>query len=409
MSNFGSSVPFAEPAWYAGFSSPYYNENHRQFRARLRAFVDKHKHEIFDVDEKANRGETVSLEIFRKAVAAGLYAPMIPLEWGGTPPVGGWDAFSDLIWLDELRRFNCGGFQIGFSIFTMAFPPILLWGSDYLKQKVLRDIATARKFISLAISEPTAGSDVANITTSAVRQGDFYIVNGSKKWITWAKYADFFTTAVRTGGSGHGGISLLLIERTMPGVTIRPIPLQSQWAAGTSYVTFEDVKVPVRNLIGEENQGFKMIMHNFNHERFSLAVGCVRASRLCIEESISYARERRVFGKRLLDSQVIRHKIGDMAMRVESLWSQIENVTFQMQKGVSMDVLGGPIALLKVQGSRTQELCAREASQIFGGSSLVREGKGAAVERLYRDVRSQAIPGGSEEILIDLAMRRAKL
>jgi len=362
-----------------------------------------------DSDERANRGEDINLDFFRKAHAAGIYCPMYPAEFGGTPPEGGYDTFHDLIWLDETARMGCGGVAAGFSIHTMALPPILIWGSKCVKDKVVVDVLNARKFISLAISEPTAGSDVANLATTAVRQGDHYIVNGSKKWITFAKYADFFTVAVRTGAPGHQGISLLLIERTMPGVSVRPMPLQAGWSAGTSYVTFEDVKVPVQNLIGQENKGFKMIMFNFNHERFAIAVGAARSCRMCIEESVAYARERTVFGKRLIDSQVIRHKIGDMAMRVQALYSQLEVIAYQMQQKVTPDRIGGPMALLKIQASKTFELCAREASQIFGGSSLVREGKGALVERMYREVRGAAIPGGSEEIMMDLAMRMAKL
>jgi len=265
--------------------------------------------------------------------------------------------------------------------------------------------------MSLAVTEPYAGSDVASIRTTAKREGNFYIVNGEKKFITSGTKARYFTTAVRTGGSGMQGVSLILIERNMPGVTIRRQKTQGWWASGTAYISLEDVKVPVENLIGKENDGFKPIMHNFNHERFVFAAQSNRYARVCLEESIKYGRLRRTFGKRLIDHQVIRHKIAEMARRVESTHALLEQTAYQMNnlKGDDQSLVGGPIALLKVQATKTMEYCAREASQIFGGASYIRGGVGERVERLYREVRVNAIAGGSEEVLLDLAMRQAKL
>ena len=195
----------------------------------------------------------------------------------------------------------------------------------------------------------------------------------------------------------------------MPGVEVSRMALQGQLCAGTSMVTFSDVRVPAANLVGKENEGFKVLMQNFNHERLSIAVQANRLSRMCLQESIEYARKRTVFGQRLVDSQVIRHKIADMAMKVDAHWAQCEAVCHQMQAGTPSAGLGAETAMLKVLGSRTFELCAHEAAQIFGGASYVRAGQGAMVERLYREVRSTAIPGGSEEIMLDLAMRQARL
>jgi len=348
------------------------------------------------------------LGIFKDAYKQGLWAPQIPKELGGTPPEGGFDAFHDLILNDELTRVGSGSIATGFQIWTMGIPPVLFWGSPELKEKV-SPILRAEKFISLAISEPWAGSDVANIKTTAVKQGDHYIVNGEKKWITFGYYANFYTTAVRTGGAGRGGISLLLIERDTPGITVRRMKLQGNWMAGTSYITFDDVKVPVKNLIGKENEGFKYIMYNFNHERYVISVSAVRAARLCLEEAISYGRNRTVFGQRLIDSQVIRHKIANVAMNITSCWSLLEELTNQMKNGIPPDQLGGPMALAKVMATKTYTLSTKEASQIFGGSAYVREGKGKLVERMYREALGTAIPGGSEEIMFDLGMKMAKL
>jgi len=292
----------------------------------------------------------------------------------------------------------------------IGLPPVLLFGSEYLKEKVARDCVTGKKLTALAVTEPWAGSDVANIQTTARREGDYYIVNGQKKFITGGLKASFFTTAVRTGSEGMEGISLLLLEKEMPGITIRRLKTQGWWPSTTTHIIFEDVKVPVQNLIGKENEGFKYIMYNFNNERLSGIAVANRSARVCLEEAIRYARNRKTFGKRLIDHQVIRHKIAEMVRGIESTQAMVENICFQLSnENSNLRLLGGLIALLKVQASKNMELCAREASQILGGASYLRTGPGEKVERIYREVRVMAIGGGSEEILNDLAMRMAKL
>jgi alkylation response protein AidB-like acyl-CoA dehydrogenase len=257
-----------------------------------------------------------------------------------------------------------------------------------------------------------AGSDVANLTCEAklTEDGKHYIVNGEKKWITNGIWCEYFSTAVRTGGEGAGGVSMLLIERSMGGVSTRKMDCQGVWSSGTTYITFEDVKVPVENLIGKENKGFKVIMTNFNHERIGIIIQCIRFSRVCYEESMKYAHKRKTFGKRLIDHPVIRLKLAHMARQIEASYNWLENLIYQCEKMGEMEAmlkLGGAIASLKAQSTVTFEFCAREASQIFGGLSYSRGGQGAKVERLYRDVRAYAIPGGSEEIMLDLSIRQA--
>jgi len=234
-------------------------------------------------------------------------------------------------------------------------------------------------------------------------------VNGEKKFITSGMKADFFTVAVRTGGEGMNGISLLLLERGMKGISCRKLETQGWASSNTAYITFDDVEVPVENLIGQENQGFLAIMLNFNHERFAGIVMGVRGARMCIEEAVKYARVRKTFNKRLIDHQVIRHKIAEMARRVESTQAWLEQAAYQMNNNVDPRIIGGTMALMKVQTTQVLEYCAREASQILGGVSCIRGGIGAKVERIYRDVRIAAIGGGSEEVLRDLAMRQARL
>jgi len=400
---FGEQIPFCEPYWYQGYHSPYYHEGHKKFRAVCRKFVEEEMKPY--VDQWIKKGE-YPMTLHEKAYKAGIAGIIYPNEYGGTQPKD-FDPFYEFIMCDEFSRLGGGAVLGQGAINSMALPPILSAGSEYLKQKVCRDVITCKKHICLAISEPTAGSDVANIKTTAVRQGDFYIVNGLKKWITGGLTGDYFTTAVRTGGPGMGGISLLLLEKGMPGITVRKMETQFDTSHNTTFIELDEVKVPVKNLIGEENAGFLMIMANFNHERLVIASSTCRLARLCYEEAIKYALTRETFGKPLIQHQIIRFKLAEMARLIESVYDSVERVIYQFKCGVSDHHLGGQCALLKVNATKTFEFCAREASQIFGGSSIVKEGKGKLVERMYREVRAVAIPGGSEEILLDFAIRQA--
>merc|ERR1719394_451913 len=197
----------------------------------------------------------------------------------------------------------------------------------------------------------------------------------------------------------------------MPGVTTSKMECMGVWTSGTTYIIMKNVKVPKENLIGKLNEGFKQIMYNFNHERWLLAGQAARMARTCVEESLSHARRRKTFGKFLIEHQVIRHKIAEMGRMVEATQAWLENITFQMNtmsKDEQNARLGGHIALLKVQSSKTAEFCAREALQIFGGAGYTRTGMGEKVERIYREVRAFAIPGGSEEIMLNLACSQLK-
>lgn len=404
IETFGEDLRFCEPSWYQGFPSPYYRESHRALRTKVRKFVEDEIKPY--VENWLEAGQGYPLELHKKAYDAGINGLLYPNEVGGTRPAD-FDAFHELILWDELARVGGGGVLGQMGINSMALPPIMMFGSDEMKAKVVRDVVQGRKQCSLMISEPSAGSDVANIKTTAVRQGDHFVVNGQKKWITGGAIADYFTCAVRTGGKGMGGMSLLLLERDMPGITIRKMKTQFDNTHNTTFVTLEDVRVPVENLIGEENKGFKYIMVNFNHERFVIACAATRMSRLCYEEGLKEAMTRTTFGQKLVTQDLIRFKLAEMARQIEALQDNLERMAYQFSNGVPDSSLGAQCALLKVQASKTFEYCAREAVQIFGGSGIVREGRGRIVERLYREVRGQAIPGGSEEILLLFAVRES--
>lgn len=255
---------------------------------------------------------------------------------------------------------------------------------------------------TISSTEKRSGSPVRTFSVPYNLQAELtYLADG-----VWC---DYFTVAVRTGGEGMNGVSVLLIERS-EGVSTREMDCQGVHGSGTTYITFEDVKVPVENLIGKENQGFKVIMTNFNHERLGIIIQCTRFSRVCYEESFKYANKRKTFGKKLIEHPVIRLKLAHMARQVEATHNWLENLIYQcaaMGETEAMLRLGGAIAGLKAQSTTTFEFCAREAVQIFGGIGYTKGGQGAKVERLYRDVRGYAIPGGSEEIMLDLSIRQA--
>jgi acyl-CoA dehydrogenase len=241
---------------------------------------------------------------------------------------------------------------------------------------------------------------VANLRTTARLDGDHYVVNGSKMFITSGMRADYYTVAVRTGGEGAGGVSLLLIEREREGFSRTELKKQGWWASDTAALYFDDVRVPVENLIGQENMGFSGIMQNFNGERIGMSAGAIGFSKVCLEDAITWARERKTFGKRLADHQVIRHKLADMFKRISATQAWLETLAWRIEQGEQPIA---EIALLKVQATETMEYCAREAMQVMGAAGYMRGGR---VERIYREVRVNAIGGGSEEIMRDLAARQ---
>mmetsp|Transcript_46066 Transcript_46066/g.87891 ORF Transcript_46066/g.87891 Transcript_46066/m.87891 type:complete len:529 (+) Transcript_46066:170-1756(+) len=417
-----SLVPYAESsAWQPGFHSVYYNDSHRQLRLAMRKFIQDNipAHEAEQMEES---GEHPSLELYQKMGQAGIWAarigPGAHFDLPGVDPPNNipkqkFDYFHELVVHEEISRMGTPGFCDGLGAgLVIGLPPVIRFAqSKELAKKVGTEVLLGQKRICLAITDPGAGSDVANISATATRTpcGKYFVVNGVKKWITNGHFADYFTTAVRTGGPGIGGISLLLIERS-EGLTTKPIKTSYSPAAGTSYVFYENVKVPVENLLGEENNGFKCIMDNFNHERWMIIVGVNRASRLLLDECFKWSMQRKVFGKPLISQPVIRNKLAHMTAQVEAVQNWIENITHQMNMMNHKDqvkYLAGPIALLKLQATRTAQFCHDESCQIFGGRAITRTGMGQIIERFNRATKFGAILGGSEEIMADLGIRQA--
>ncbi|MCC7385813.1 MAG: acyl-CoA dehydrogenase family protein [Deltaproteobacteria bacterium] len=373
--------------------SPYYTVEHDAFRTTLRGFVSR---EIAPYAEAWDEAKTFPRELYRKAGEVGLLGLSFPEEHGGTPA----DPFYAIIACEELARPGAGGISASLMSHTIAVPPIARLGSRALQAKVIPSTLRGETIAALAITEPSGGSDVASLRTTARRDGDFFVVNGSKTFITSGIRADFYTVAVRTGGEGMGGISLLLIEKGTPGFSATPLEKMGWWASDTATLYFDGCRVPAANLIGEENQGFLGLMLNFNSERLGLAANACAFAQVCYEEAVAWAQERVTFGRPLITRQVIRHKLIDMRMRIESTKAFLESVAWLVMQGESPVP---EICMLKNHAVECLEHCAGEAVQILGGAGYIR---GAKCERIYRETKVLAIGGGASEIMKDLAARQ---
>jgi acyl-CoA dehydrogenase len=376
--------------------SPYYTADHDAFRDQMRRFVDR---EIAPYVDQWDEAGEFPRELYKKAAALGLLQMGYPEEYGGVPT----DGFYRIIVSEELARAGCGGVNASLMSHSIGAPPIAALGPEWMKRTVLAEILSGDKISALAITEPSGGSDVANLKTTARREGDHYIVNGQKMFITSGFRADYYTVAVRTGGPGMGGVSLLLIERDREGFSRTKLRKMGWWASDTAQLFFDNVKVPVDNLIGPENAGFNGIMRNFNPERIMLAAGAYGFAKVCLEEAIDYARQRETFGKPLIKNQVIRHKIVDMAMKVNAVKATLEQLAWRVEQG---EQPVAEICMLKNLATTSLEWVANEAMQILGGAGYLR---GSKVERIYRETKVMSIGGGSIEIMKDLAARQMGL
>jgi acyl-CoA dehydrogenase len=378
--------------------SPFMKDTHHAWRRELRRFIEREI--VPHVEEWEEAGE-IPLALFKKASEFGLLRMGYPERYGGISE--GLDRFHGIVTSEELARIGAGGISASLMCLGIGLPPVLALGSEEMKERIVPAVLAGDRRISLAITEPSGGSDVAQLKTRARRDGDSFVIDGSKMFITGGMRADYFTTAVRTGGAGLSGISLVLIEADRAGVSRTKLEKQGWWASDTAAVYFDSVRVPAENLLGGENQGFLGIVHNFNGERLGMASGACASARVCLEEAVKWAQARETFGKRLADHQVIRHKIADMLRQINATTAYLEHCAWRVMNG---ETPAADLAMLKVQATLTLEFCAREAMQILGGAGYIR---GNRVERIYREVRVNAIGGGSEEILRDLAARQIGL
>ncbi|ABW66436.1 acyl-CoA dehydrogenase family protein [Desulfosudis oleivorans] len=368
----------------------YFSAEHNMLRSALREFVKK---EITPFVDEWERAGEFPRDLYRKMGDLGFLGIGFPEDFGGS----GGDIFSTIVLNEEMMRCGAAGIVAGLGSHGIGLPPIAMKGTPDQVDRFVRPVLAGEKIAALGITEPGGGSDVANLQTTAVRDGDDYIVNGSKTFITSGIRADQLTCAVRTGDKGAHGISFLVIEADTPGyATGRKLEKMGWLASDTGEIFFDNCRVPVANRIGEENSGFYTIMENFQMERLHLCVMANMTAQLALEESIKYAKQRQAFGKPLKGFQVTRHKLVDMATLVEASREFTYRVAAKMNAGQNQVK---EISMAKNFACQVSDKVTYDAVQIFGGYGYMKE---YMVERLYRDNRILSIGGGTTEIMKEI-------
>jgi acyl-CoA dehydrogenase len=378
---------------------PPFTEEHEALRESLRSFVAREIRPHTPVWEEARE---FPRELYSRMAELGFLGLKYPEEYGGQ----GGDYVHQAVFVEEMARCGSGGVSAGIGAHTdIATPPIWKFGTEEQKQRWLVPAIAGEKIGALAITEPGGGSDVAAVRTSAKRDGDEYVVNGSKTFITNGVRADFYVTAVSTTPEGgHHGLSFLVLERDMPGFEVsRKLEKLGWHASDTGELSFSDVRVPAENMLGEENKGFYLIMANFQWERISMALGAVGGMQATFERTLEYAKEREAFGRPIGQFQAIRHKLAEMATLIEAARDYAYH-------GLRLFVSGQEclkeVSIAKLFCCDAAVKVADEAVQIHGGYGYMRE---YDVERALRDARLGPIGGGTSEIMKEIIGRQMGL
>jgi acyl-CoA dehydrogenase len=379
---------------------PPFSEEHEELRETVTRFVEK---EIAPHVDEWEAAREFPRELFGRCAELGFLGLKFPEELGGQ----GGTHLHDAVWVEELARSGgSGGVAAGLNAHTsIAMPPIFNFGTSEQKQRWLVPGIAGEKIGALGITEPGAGSDVASLSTTARRDGDAYVVNGAKTFITNGVRADFLVCACKTNEEGgHGGISFLVLEREMPGYEVSAKLEKMGWhSSDTGEISLTDVEVPAENLLGEENGGFKLIMFNFAWERLLMAIGAVGAMQRLIEISVAYAQEREAFGRPIGKFQAIRHQVAEMATKAETSRALTYNGLRLFHSG--QDCIQ-EVSMAKLVTQRAVLEIADQALQIHGGYGYMRE---YGIERAVRDARLGPIGGGTDEIMKEIIGKTMEL
>jgi acyl-CoA dehydrogenase len=375
---------------------PPFTSEHEDLRATIRRWVES---EIVPEQGEWEQRREFPRELFGRAAELGFLGLKYPERLGGQ----GGDAVHDAVWAEELAAAGtCGGVGAGLGAHTgIATPPVFNFGTPEQHERFLRPAIAGERIAALGITEPGTGSDVASIRTTAKRVDGGWVVNGSKTFITNGVRADFLVCAVRTRPEGgHAGISFLILERQMEGYEVtRKLEKLGWHSSDTGELAFTDVFVPAENLLGTENEGFKLIMSNFQWERLLMALGAVGAMDWCLRRSIAYAGEREAFGRAIGSFQAIRHKVAEMATKLEAGRAMSYAALRLLSSG--QDALR-EVTAAKLFTQRAAVEVADEAVQIHGGYGYMREYE---VERVLRDTRLGPIGGGTDEVMKEILGR----
>ncbi len=376
-----------------------FTEEHDAFRRTVRAVVDK---EIRPHARAWEQAGEFPRSLFTRFGELGFLGLKYPEAYGGT----GAGFLFEAVLLEELGRCGSGGVAAGLGAqFVISTGPLSLYGTEGQKQRYLAPAIRGEKIGALGITEPDAGSDVAGLRTRARREGDVFVVDGAKTYITNGVRADFVVLAVKTQPEkGHRGLSMLIVEKGMPGFSVgRKLDKLGWRASDTAELHFESCRVPAENLLGEEGQGFYQVMGNFQWERLAMALGAVGAADEILETVIRYVKERRAFGKAVAEFQVVRHKLAEMATDLESA-RQLTYHALRLHEG-------GEFAVAQTSMAKkvATEMCCRvadQALQLHGGAGYM---TGFDIERHWRDARLGPIGGGTSEIMNEIIAKQLGL
>ena len=349
--------------------------------------------------------------LYQRAAELGWLEMGYPEALGGTPAP--W-ALRNALATALARHAGSGGLMASLFSHNIGLPPIVRHGSPALQAAVVPGVLRGERIAALAITEPGGGTDVSALKTTARREGDEYVIDGEKIFITSGMRADWITVAVRTDLQNKGpmGISMVVVPGDAAGLSRSPLQKMGWLCSDTAHLRFDGVRVPVANRVGEEGEGFKIILTNFNGERLGMSAMALGFSECCYDEALSWAQQRKTFGLALVDHQVVRHKLMDMKMRIESTRAWLDAVTARADAGDRGNKAAkgaewvAQVCLLKNHATQTMQFCADQAVQILGGMGFMR---GTASERIYREVKVMTIGGGTEEIMKELASRQLGL
>lgn len=376
--------------------SLYFADEHDLFRQSVRQFIET---EVVPHTHEWETNRRIPIAIFRRMGALGYLGLPFPEEFGGVNA----DFWYSVVFLEELARCGMGGFTTAVSVHEyMAVNHISKAGSYELKQRYLVPAIAGEKVAALAITEPDTGSDVSAIRTTALRTdaGDEFIVNGAKTFITNGTYGDFVTLVVKTkSDAGTNGISLIVVDLDSPGVTRTKLDKMGWHSSDTAEIRFDDVRVPISNLIGQGNRGFYYLMESLQLERLVAAVMAVSGAQLALDWTLTYLNEREAFGKKIGTFQAIRHKIADVATEIEMARQFVYHTCWLFTQG---EVVVKECSMAKLAASELQKRVVDTCLQFFGGYGYMED---YPIARAYRDVRVGTIAGGSSEIMREIIAR----
>jgi alkylation response protein AidB-like acyl-CoA dehydrogenase len=368
----------------------YFNEEHILFRKSLQDFLSKEITPYVDQWEEEGR---VPKSVFKKLGDMGFFGLGMEEKFGGMDT----DVFYTVILIEELNKCRSGGTAASLLAHsTLAMEHIKQQGNDHLKQNYLSPSIKGEKVGCLAITEPHAGSDVASLKTKAIKKGDHYVVSGSKTFITNGVHADFIVAAVRTGKEGYDGISMMVIDHHSEGIEARPLKKLGWHASDTAEISFDGVKVPVKNLIGEENMGFYYIMQRFELERLVLSLGSIAAAEDAMDYALQYMSEREAFGRPINKFQVLRHHVAQLSSEIACQ----KSFNYQICKAFEDKIeVKKECAMSKLLSTELMDKVSYQVLQFLGGYGYMEEYKAA---RIFRDSRIGTIGGGTSEIMREI-------